>query len=47
MTMTLSLHWLFKATHTPTPLLAINFVFLVVKHIHLAHLLLSTDEVLM
>jgi len=45
--MTLSLHWLFKATHTTTQLLAINFVFFVVKNIHLAQLLLSTDEVLM
>jgi hypothetical protein len=47
MTITLSLRWLFNATHTTTPLLAINFVFFVVKHIHLAQLLSSTDEVLM
>jgi hypothetical protein len=47
MNTTQSLHWLFKATHTSTSLLAINFVFFVVKHIHLARLLLSTDEVLM
>jgi len=47
MTMILSLHWLFKATHTPTSLLAINYVLFAVKHFYLAQLLLSTDEVLM
>ena len=44
--MTLSLHWLLKACHTPTPLLAINFLFFAVQHIHLAQILMSIDEVL-
>ena len=42
-----SIYWLFTDTRTPTPLLDIKFLFFVVTHIHLAHLLVSTDEILM